>query len=163
MAKIKWKAHPESAKNATRLMIRSAQGSGREAVAAFTATVMQRDSKQAFIRKKDPTTGESWVRRRRQYKWPILRKSGTYWADIYGDYSLSRSGFRSFVKIQSGSPAEEYGQIHQRGGSISRSLGSRSGASTFFVMPARPAAGITPKGRKIATAFAKARLLGGRR
>lgn len=159
---IKWKAQTESSRRAIALMIKVAKGTGGESVAAFTASVAQRDTKQAFVRKKDPNTGESWPARKHSYPHPILRKSGTLWADVFGTYLLTSNGFKASVKIPSGSPAAEYGPIHDKGGTVSRSLGSRSGGGTFWTMPQRRYSGMTPKGRKQVIKFAKARLLGKR-
>ncbi|MDB2620269.1 phage virion morphogenesis protein [bacterium] len=135
---IKFKAHTAAAEHLTDLLIKSARGEGLESVAAFAAATGQRASKRSFLEASDPTTGEPWEPRRHEYPHPILRETGTLWADVIGDYELDGAVATVGIYVPQTSPAHEYAAKHQFGeeSHLADSIGE---------LPARPFAGMSPE------------------
>lgn len=138
---LKLKAHTESTKRRLELLLQSARSNGLRSVAAFAAAEALANTKSSFLQAADPRTGAAWRPRRFEPPWPILRKTGTLWADTTAYYEVDGSRAAIVVTVPPASDAYGYGYKHQFGYPMTR-------------LPARPFAGLSAEGRKKVVAHA---------
>jgi phage gpG-like protein len=147
---LKFKAHTEAAEHRLALLMESARSSGLRSVGASAAARIQQDTKRAFLETADPTTGSSWPARRREPAdgHPLMRESGTLWADVLADFQLSGDAVLLHAYVDPSSPAADYGPAHQHGHDAWSGAGRSGGSISTHHLPARRFAGLTPEGRE---------------